>query len=120
MGIPPKKATTSALVIIKVLRNKHTPDLMNLPSTARDLAQAAGVGTRVFTVEARDLDTARPFNELSFAFVGDDNGPSYFDISDEGVVNVKRDLRTAPGTETQYKVRYSNNNDYFFYWVILQ
>ena len=120
MGIPPKKATTSALVIIKVLRNKHRPDLVNLPSTARDLAQATGVGTRVFTVEAIDSDTARPFNQLSFAFVGDDNGPTYFDISDEGVVSVRRDLRTAPGTETQYKVRNSTNNYYvyFFYSAV--
>ena len=104
--MPPKKASTSALVIVKVLRNKHTPDLVNLPSTARDVAQATGVGAKVFTVEGRDSDTARPFNQLSYAFVGDDNGPSYFSISDEGVVKVKRDLRTASGTETQYKVRY--------------
>ena len=104
LGIPPKKASTSALVIIKVLRNKETPNIVNLPSTAPDLPQVAGVGTRVFTVEAKDSDRAKPFNELTFDIVGDDNAAAYFSISDKGVVKVKKDLRSAPGTETQYKV----------------
>ena len=106
LGVPRKKATTSALVIIKVVHNKNIPNIVNLPSTAPDLPQVAGVGTRVFTVEAKDLDKVNPFNLLSFAIVGDDNAPVYFSISDKGVVKVKKDLRTAPGTETQYKVRH--------------
>ena len=56
-------------------------------------------------MEGRDTDNKAPFNDLSFSVVGDDNAPQYFEINKAGEVNVRTSLRSAPGDETQYKLR---------------
>ena len=103
MGIPPRKSSGKATVIIRVIRNKESPSFSNLPATV-SLSQSAGPDFEIFTVEARDDDVNIPFNILDYSIVGDDNAPRYFDINDQGLITVKADLRAAPGDEIQYKV----------------
>ena len=103
-GTPPQKSKRPAKVTITVIRNKQTPRFGNLPATI-SLNMSTAIGTRVFKVEGRDTDTRKPFNELSFFIVGDDNAPQYFKIDSNGEIKVRNSLRSAPGDETQYKVR---------------
>ena len=92
-----------AIIIIRVQRNKHIPTISNMPSTVV-IKQAAQKGKRVFTVEALDGDESAPYNQLTFQIVGDDNAPAFFAIDKNGVISVRNDLRSAPGSDTQYGV----------------
>jgi len=86
-----------------VVRNRYRPKYSNLPATL-PLTENTETGAQIFAVEAIDEDTTPPFNTLKFIIVGDDNAPAYFKINDKGQITIKNDLKSADGTEVQYKV----------------
>lgn len=56
-------------------------------------------------IDGRDADRIKPFNSLTYSIIGDDNAPIYFAIDQTGQVTVKSDLKTADGSEIEYKVK---------------
>lgn len=91
------------MIAIRVTRNRRTPRFNNLPA-AIPLPQNTAVDTVVFEVEATDEDEADAFNTLTYSIVGDDNAPAFFRVNNQGQILVNSDLRSAPGSEIEYKV----------------
>ena len=54
-GEPPRRSAKMATVVVKVMRNKHTPRFVN-ESYSATVKQNRGAGHRVLTLLARDLD----------------------------------------------------------------
>ena len=103
MGNPPKTSPTPATVTVTIRRNKNTPQFTNLPADVT-VNQTAPVDTHVFSAEARDQDADAPFNELYYNIIGDDSAVNYFKVNEQGHINIRNDLRGAPGDEIEYQV----------------
>ena len=46
-----------------------------------------------------------PFNEISFSMIGDDSGPSYFQLLDNGDIKLRGGVNLPSDSQTQYNVR---------------
>ena len=65
MGTPSLTATNEAKVKIIVLKNGFTPEFTNLPFTVT-LSPTVPVGTSVYDVNAKDLDTEVSIPAIDF------------------------------------------------------
>lgn len=106
MGIPPKKSSSQATVVVRVVRNEQTPKFSNLPEEIT-VNQTLPEDIMVFKVVGADEDENVPFNRLSYSIVGDDSSPAFFQIdSVTGNVTVRRELEEGSGYDTTYKVTF--------------
>ncbi|XP_046564129.1 protocadherin Fat 1-like, partial [Haliotis rubra] len=103
LGNPSQAASNSATVLVTIVRN--TPPFFDgIPySTVIPATQAAD--TSVFQVAARDNDVDAPFNEISLSLLGDSNTPSYFTLSQTGLISVRSGVNLTTDTRTNYVAR---------------
>ncbi|XP_046561621.1 protocadherin Fat 4-like [Haliotis rubra] len=78
-GFPPRFATTSASIVIEVLRNNFAPRFLNLPSQI-SIPVTVSAGVNIYVVSAVDADTQAPFNNVNYTLIGDDPAPLFFRV----------------------------------------
>ncbi|XP_074647696.1 cadherin EGF LAG seven-pass G-type receptor 2-like [Tubulanus polymorphus] len=102
-GVPPKRNTIPANVVITVIRNENPPVLQ--PLGAQTVSRTAQPSTTVpvFTVRATDADTSAPFNIVKYYMIGDSPANNYFRVDENsGAVTLVAPLT---GNELEYKIR---------------
>ncbi|XP_060079972.1 cadherin-23-like, partial [Ylistrum balloti] len=89
-GVPPRTATSNAVVTVNVLRNTLPPIFFNQTYT-RSLNENVPSGTNVVTVIATDANTQPEFNTITYSLFDSSN---LFSISSNGQITTAGDLET--------------------------
>ncbi|KAJ8319081.1 hypothetical protein KUTeg_004172 [Tegillarca granosa] len=93
----------SATVTVIVIRNLHSPLLLDLPATV-NIPRTSLSGTFVRDVNATDDDNTFPFNNVRYEIVSG-TGKDIFNInSATGVVTLGTNLATLPNRLAEYKL----------------
>ena len=103
-GIPVRTQRSSATIRINIIRNENLPSIENLPETV-EIGQNVDEGTVLYTVFSEDDDRVAPFNETTYAIIGDDDASRFFSIDAIGVITLAGDLADARGDDVVYRVR---------------
>ncbi|XP_035826841.1 protocadherin Fat 4, partial [Aplysia californica] len=90
-GTPPLSGT--AVLVINVLRNQQLP-FFPLQDYSATIPQTLSIDSFVVEVEATDLDTQPPYNQLQYEMIGDGIAPNFFKLTNSltPVVVVSRAL----------------------------
>ena len=110
-GNPPRRSS-EADVTIGVGQNKQTPEFQRLPYRT-NIRENLEVGRGVYTIQARDTDSAAPFNTIRYRIIGDNKAPTYFRINENsGDINLNTSLEAD--SDTAYTVSPET-----FYWYTI-
>ncbi|KAL3878034.1 hypothetical protein ACJMK2_035670, partial [Sinanodonta woodiana] len=82
-GSSPRSAASQAQVTVNVTRNQQDPIFFNQVYVAT-IQESVAIGTSVIDVTAQDSDTNSAFNQISFAVIGDDTAPNFYDVTNLG------------------------------------
>ncbi|XP_060080745.1 protocadherin Fat 4-like, partial [Ylistrum balloti] len=86
---PPK--TKNATLRVNVIANQP-PRFRNIPAVI-NVAERSEVNVRLFQVSATDSDLVETGGTLQYKLIGDGAGPSFFQLSSEGVISPRVNLR---------------------------
>ncbi len=79
---------------MRVTRNQNAPRF-DRPAYEKAIPETQQTGSSVISIIAQDADPEGPFKTVTYSLIGDDAAPTFFDIvSESGLINVRRDLRT--------------------------
>jgi protocadherin Fat 4 len=103
-GIHAKNSSNRAEIRVIVKRNKNIPRFEGMPYLKKIL-QTQSAGPALLSVRAKDTDGQEPFNKVSYEMIGDDTGPSFFQLEDNGEIKLRSGVNLPADKETTYTLR---------------